>query len=283
MEQIVKQAYAKINIGLDVLRRLENGYHEVRMIMHTVNLSDELVFEKNDSGVATMTSTDQTIPTDNRNLIIKAANLFMKTYQIKEGVYIKLDKRIPHAAGLGGGSADAAVTFLALNEMFEVGASLEELQKLGVQIGADVPFCMMGGTALAEGIGEKLTKLQDLPTCTVLLVKPKIAVSTAHVYQTLDAKNIEEHPDMQGMLDALRLQNLEEICIKMGNVLELVTVDEYPKLKEYKEKMMEYGALGSMMSGSGPTIFGIYENEDKAKEAAGYFREKVEIASVEIA
>lgn len=283
MKYITKQAYAKINIGLDVLRRLENGYHEVQMIMHSVKLSDELNFEKNGSGKATMTSTDKTIPEDGRNLIIKAANLFMETYQIKDGVHIELNKRIPHAAGLGGGSADAAVTFLALNEIFEVDASLEELQKLGVKIGADVPYCMMGGTALAEGIGEKLSKLPDLPECTVLLVKPKIAVSTPHVYQTLDATNIQNHPDMQGMLDALERQDLKGICKKLGNVLELVTVAEYPKLQEYKEKMMEYGALGSLMSGSGPTVFGIYETKEEAEIAAKYFKEQTEIANVEIA
>lgn len=167
--------------------------------------------------------------------------------------------------------------------MFHVNASLEELQTLGVKIGADVPFCMMGGTALAEGIGEKLTRLPELPKCAVLLVKPKIAVSTAHVYQTLDAARIENHPDVKGMLEALDRQDLKGICNKIGNVLEQVTVKEYPELETYKEKMVEFGALGSMMSGSGPTIFGIYEDGKDAEKAADYFREKAEIASVEIA
>jgi 4-diphosphocytidyl-2-C-methyl-D-erythritol kinase len=282
LDFIEKKAKAKINIGLDILGKFANGYHEVKMIMHTVNLADTLSFQKNNTGKATMCSSDKTIPEDERNLIVKAANLFRNTYEVTEGVHIELEKRIPHAAGLGGGSADAATTLLALNELFQIHASQDELFKLGVKIGADVPFCIMGGTALAEGIGEKLTPIQPLPICTIVLVKPKISVSTAHVYQSFDLQEMKQHPDIDGIIKALEKQNLHEICVRLGNVLETVTIQEFPKLKTYKEYMKKQGALGSLMSGSGPTIFGIFENRMDAERVAHYFKQQPEIASVNI-
>lgn len=282
MDFLEKKANAKINIGLDILRKRTDGYHEVKMIMQTINLADTLFFSKNKTGKATMASSDKTIPEDERNLIIKAANLFMETYQINEGVHIELEKRIPHAAGLGGGSADAAATFLALNEMFYVQAPMEELKKLGLKIGADVPFCMVGGTILAEGIGEKLTPLNPLPPCRILLVKPEIEVSTAKVYQAFNFNLITKHPDIQGMIEELKKENLKGIASRLENVLEAVTIKEYPVLKKYKEYMIKNGALGALMSGSGPTIFGIYENPIEAEKVAMYFRRLKGIASVEV-
>jgi len=277
-----KEAKAKINIGLDVCGKLENGYHEVKMVMQTVHLSDMITFQKNKTGKVSMCSSDKTIPEDNRNLMIKAANLFMKTYKIKEGIHMELEKKIPHAAGLGGGSADAATTLLACNELFSVQASLAELKKIGVMIGADVPFCIMGGTALAEGIGEKLTVLSPLPACTILLVKPQISISTAHVYQSFDQIEVSKHPDIGGIMQALEKQDLKGVCDRLGNVLEEVTISEFPKLKEYKDYMKKHGALGALMSGSGPTIFGIYEDGTDAKKVAEYFKKQSEIASVNI-
>ncbi len=283
MDFIEKKAKAKINIGLDVLGKFENGYHDVKMIMHTVNLADTLSFRKNNTGKATMCSSDKTIPEDERNLIMKATNLFRNTYGVTEGVHIELEKRIPHAAGLGGGSADAATTLLALNELFQLHASQDELFEIGVKIGADVPFCIMGGTALAEGIGEKLTPLQPLPTCAIVLVKPKISVSTARVYQSFDLQEIDQHPDIDGIIKALEKQNLREICVRLGNVLESVTIHDFPELKTYKDYMKKQGALGSLMSGSGPTIFGIFENRMDAERVVRYFEQQPEIASVNIA
>ncbi len=282
MDSIKKIARAKVNIALDVLGKRKNGYHDVSMIMHTIELFDELSFQKNKTGKATMQSSDPTIPEDERNLIIKAANLFMKSYGICEGVHISLEKRIPHAAGLGGGSADAAETFLALNELFEVHASIEELMNLGVNIGADVPFCILGGTALAEGIGEILTKVPALPSCKIVLVKPSTAVSTAEVYRAYDEVKDVKHPNILEMMAALKEQDLKKICASMGNVLEEVTIHKYPELKLYKEEMIKHGALGAMMSGSGPTIFGIFDQEKKALEAVSFFENLTGIEKVVI-
>lgn len=272
MDRCIRNAYGKINLGLDVVRRLENGYHEVRMIMQTVGICDRLTFEKRDTGIVITTDSGE-LPVDENNLIYKAAKLMQDTYQIPQGIQIHLEKHIPIAAGMAGGSTDAAATFLGMNELFDCGASEEDLRVLGVKIGADVPYCIMGRTALAEGIGEKLTKLPAPPQAYLLIAKPDINVSTKYVYEHLDAEGILHHPDIDGMIQAIVQQDLKGITDRLENVLENVTVKKYPIIQEIKNIMLEEGAQGSLMSGSGPTVFGIFTKEDTAIQALQRLRE----------
>ena len=260
------KAYAKINLGLDVVRRLENGYHEVKMVMQAVGIYDELTLTRTEEGI-TVTTDKEELPTDDNNLIYKAAKIMMETYHIEGGIHIHLKKNIPIAAGMAGGSTDAAATFKGINRLYDLDCTLEELMKLGVKVGADVPYCVLGGTALAEGIGEKLTSLNPAPDCYVLVAKPPINVSTKYVYEHLDAEGIEEHPDIDGMVEAIWEESLQGILDRMGNVLENVTEKKYPVIAELKNKMKELGALNSLMSGSGPTVFGIFIDERIAREA----------------
>ena len=266
MDKCIRKAYAKINLGLDVVRRLENGYHEVRMIMQTVDICDVLTLKKTESGIVVTTDNGE-LPTDENNLIYKAAKLMMDKYNIKQGVHIHLEKHITIAAGMAGGSTDAAGTFIGMNELFACGADEEQLRELGVKVGADVPFCIMGGTALAEGIGEKLTRLPKPPACFLLIAKPDINVSTKYVYEHLDAEGVEHHPDIDGMIRALADKDLTGIVERLENVLENVTVKKHPIIQEIKDTMVQAGAEGSLMSGSGPTVFGIFTEEKKAKAA----------------
>ena len=202
MNEYQMKAYAKINLGLDVVRRLENGYHEVKMVMQTVGIYDVLHFERIPEGIVVTTDSGE-LPTDENNLIYKAARLMKENYGIREGVRIHLEKHIPIAAGMAGGSTDAAATMKGINRLFDLGCTLEELMELGVKIGADVPYCVMGGTALAEGIGEKLTALPAAPECFLVVAKPDINVSTKYVYEQLDAAGVKEHPDIDGMVKAI--------------------------------------------------------------------------------
>jgi len=266
MNEFTIKAYAKINLGLDVIGRLENGYHEVRMIMQTVGICDELTFQKLDEGIVITTDAGE-LPTDENNLIYKAAKLMFDTYQVQGGVKIHLQKNIPIAAGMAGGSTDAAATMKGIRELYGLECSQEELMALGVKIGADVPYCIMGGTALAEGIGEKLTALPKAPQCYLLVAKPDINVSTKYVYEHLDAEGVDVHPDIDGMLLAIENGDLQGVVERLGNVLENVTVKAHPIITTIKERMMELGASGSMMSGSGPTVFGIFTEENKALDA----------------
>ena len=272
MKKITKKAYAKINLGLDVLRRREDGYHELKMIMQTVNLYDQLHLEIMDEPGITMTSNLSSLPCNDSNLAVKAARLMIDTYQIKQGISIELSKHIPIAAGMAGGSADAAAVLKGMNELFELGASNEELMKLGVQLGADIPYCIMEGTALSEGIGEVLTPLPAIPACHILVVKPNISVSTKFVYQNLKITEDTIHPDIDGIVDAIVHKNLKGIVDRLDNVLETVTVPKYPKVTEIKEEMMRLGAMGALMSGSGPTVFGIFEHHSDAKKAYDEFK-----------
>lgn len=266
METLKMNAYAKINLGLDVIGRLPNGYHEVKMIMQSVGICDELTFEKQPAGI-TVTTDSGELPTDENNLIYKAAKLLLDTFDVKEGVRIHLTKRIPIAAGMAGGSTDAAATLKAVNQLFRLGRTKEELMELGVKIGADVPYCILGGTALAEGIGERLTPLPPLPACYLLVAKPGINVSTKYVYTTLDAAPIPSHPDIDGMVDAIFAGDLERITARLGNVLETVTAPAHPIILEIKKKFLELGSAGVLMSGSGPTVFGIFPDKEEAERA----------------
>lgn len=271
MEQISIQAMAKINLGLDVLRRRENGYHDVKMIMQTVHLFDTLDFVKKGTGI-TVKVDESTLPADESNLIYKAAKLLYEKYNISEGVEISLTKRIPIAAGMAGGSTDAAATFVGLNRLFELGASMEELKTLGVTIGADVPYCIEGGTALSEGIGEILTRLPDAPDCYVVIAKPGISVSTKYVYENLHANELKKHPDIDGMVEAIKGNDLDGVCARMENVLETVTESKYPVISQIKALLKEQGAKNALMSGSGPTVFGIFEDEKTASDALEVLR-----------
>lgn len=268
MKQITKRAYAKINLALDVLRRRADGYHEVKMIMQTVDIYDTLTFTpKTESGVI-LNIDNAELSCGSDNLICLAADRLLAGADISQGVEISLTKRIPIAAGMAGGSADAAAALLGLNELFGLGYSLEELQKIGVELGADIPYCLMGGTALAEGIGEVLTKLVSPIQCILVVAKPDINVSTKFVYENLNLETLDYHPDIDGMIEAITSGSLEGICSRLGNVLETVTVKQYPVISGIKDLMKNEGAENALMSGSGPTVFGIFTDEKAAASAA---------------
>lgn len=275
-DTLTRRAYAKINLGLDVVGRLENGYHEVRMIMQTIGLHDVLTFTAAPSGIRITTDSGE-LSTGEDNLIYRAARLIQEAGNVSGGVAIHLEKHIPIAAGMAGGSSDAAATLLGLNELFGLGLSQERLRQLGVRIGADVPYCIMGGTALAEGIGELLTPLSAAPQCALLIAKPDIQVSTRYVYEHLDAGNAWQHPDIDGMRLAIEKGDLSGIISRLGNVLETVTIEAHPVIEQIKRAMLSAGALGSLMSGSGPTVFGIYDSREQA-QAAGDCLERLGLA-----
>ncbi|HWL11651.1 MAG TPA: 4-(cytidine 5'-diphospho)-2-C-methyl-D-erythritol kinase [Ureibacillus sp.] len=254
------KAPAKINLTLDVLYKRPDQYHEVEMIMTTVDLSDRIGLESRSDGLIKIISTNGFIPDDNRNLAYQAAQLIKDTYGVKEGVSISIEKEIPVAAGLAGGSSDAAATLKGLNELWNLNLSTDTLAELGAKIGSDVSFCIYGGTALATGRGEKIQKLPAPPTCWVVLAKPKIGVSTAQVYGGLDIKGIE-HPDTKQMIHAIEINDYDLMCKSLGNVLESVTFNLHPEVVMIKEQMKRFGADAVLMSGSGPTVFGLVDNE----------------------
>ena len=266
MNDISVKALAKINLGLDVLRRREDGYHEVSMVMQTIHLYDRLDIMKNQSGAITMETNLAFLPTNENNLVYKAAKLLCDEFGIKDGIHVNLQKRIPVAAGMAGGSTDAAAVLYGVNKMFDLGLTTEQLMERGVKIGADVPYCLMRGTALAEGIGEKLSVLPPMVKCPILIAKPAINVSTKFVYENLRLDNVK-HPDIQQLIADIKEKDLHKIAADMGNVLESVTIPAYPVIADIKEHMMNHGAVGAMMSGSGPTVFGLFE-EEKTAEAA---------------
>lgn len=268
MQQTTQRAYAKINIGLDVLRRREDGYHEVKMIMQTVDIYDDLLLEKTDTPGIMLIIDGADLSDGKDNLIYKAAELLLKDGVENEGVIITLTKRIPIAAGMAGGSSDAAATLRGLNILFDLGYSTEQLQELGVKLGADIPYCIVGGTMLSEGIGEILSPLPTPPECHLVIAKPDINVSTKYVYENLHANTLSTHPDIDGMIDALKNGDLKGITERLGNVLETVTTREYPVIEEIKACMKNAGAENALMSGSGPTVFGIFIKQEDALRAA---------------
>lgn len=267
MDSMKLKAYAKINLGLDVLRKREDGYHEVRMVMQMVNLYDriELVKKKN-PGIEVKTNLYY-LPTNQDNLVYKAANLLIEEFQIKEGIQIHLRKYIPVSAGMAGGSSDAAAVLFGMNRMFRLGLSLEELMKRGIKLGADVPYCIMRGTALSEGIGEKLTPLPSVPSCKVLIAKPAVSVSTRFVYENLKLQELNSHPDINGIIENIKKKDIRGMAERLGNVLETVTIPAYPVIEDIKNVMKEQGALNALMSGSGPTVFGLFIEEKQARAA----------------
>ncbi|MBQ2287167.1 MAG: 4-(cytidine 5'-diphospho)-2-C-methyl-D-erythritol kinase, partial [Lachnospiraceae bacterium] len=251
MDTIQMKAFAKVNLGLDVIRRREDGYHEVKMIMQTLRLFDRVTLEKCDQDGITLETNLPFLPVNEQNIAYRAAKMLMDEFQIQGGLHIKIDKQIPVAAGMAGGSTDGAAVLYGLNKIYSLGLTKQQLMERGVRLGADVPYCIMRGTVLSEGIGEVLTPISPMPECFILVAKPPISVSTKHVYQNLKLDQIEKHPDIDGMIEALKEQNLEGIASRMENVLETVTIPEHPEIAQIKDQMMEAGALNAMMSGSG--------------------------------
>lgn len=269
MDPIVEKAYAKINLCLDVLRRREDGYHEVKMIMQTIGLYDTLTLKKReDEQIVLEIQGHPELSAGSDNLIVKAAKALLLDAGRTDGVSICLEKRIPIAAGMAGGSTDAAATLRGINQLLELGYSPEELKKIGVRLGADIPYCIEGGTRLSEGIGEILTPVPEPKQMTLVVVKPNLMVSTKYVYENLHANELKEHPDVNGMAEALKAGDMAGVVKRLGNVLENVTCAEYPIIPHYKDVMKDEGALGALMSGSGPTVFGIFEDDEAARRTA---------------
>ena len=276
MDKLTRRAYGKINLGLDVIRKRPDGYHDVKMIMQMVTICDELTFEKIVENKIIIKTDKADLPIDDNNLIYIATKKLLNYIGSKQGLKITLKKNIPIAAGMAGGSTDAAATLLGINELLRAGIAKEELMKIAVTIGADVPFCIEGGTALSEGIGEKLTPLTPPSACFLLIAKPDICVSTKYVYENLHADTLAVHPDIDGMAEALSRQDLKGVSSRLGNVLETVTIAQYPIIGNIKKAMLESGAMNSLMSGSGPTVFGLYQTKQLAEAA----REKLELTAL---
>ncbi|GGB12829.1 4-(cytidine 5'-diphospho)-2-C-methyl-D-erythritol kinase [Macrococcus hajekii] len=262
---IYEKAPAKINLTLDTLYKREDGYHEVEMIMTTVDLNDRLTLEKRKDKKIVLKVEHRYVPTDHRNLAYKAAKLMMDRYQIKQGVTITLDKAIPIAAGLAGGSSDAAATLRGMNRLFELGLSLEELSELSAEIGSDIPFCVYGKTALCKGRGEKLTPLPKPPAAWVVLAKPDISVSTADVYGALKVSSEDKKIPTTQCIEALETGDYQLLINSLGNTLEKVTIEMHPVIQSLKETMQKAGIDATMMSGSGPTVYGLASKERQAK------------------
>ncbi len=273
------KAKAKINIALDIVGKRDDGYHEIKTIMQTVDLCDnvKITVNKESDGINITTDSDK-IPTDEKNLAYKAASYLKENYGIKDGIDIYIQKNIPVAAGLAGGSTDCAAVLKGVRNLFELPLSDSELKEIAVKFGADVPYCIDGGTCLAEGIGEKLTKLPDFPVMYVVLAKPDIDVSSAEVYKEFDMANVSERPDMAKFRKDIEKNNLKEVCDSLCNVLESVTIKKYPIIEEIKGAMLEFGALGSLMSGSGPTVFGLYIYKQDGINTLKYLRSKFGIS-----
>ncbi|XJZ27371.1 4-(cytidine 5'-diphospho)-2-C-methyl-D-erythritol kinase [Bacillota bacterium Lsc_1132] len=261
MKLLVK-APAKINLSLDVLYKRPDDYHEVEMVMTTIDLADRIELTLLEEDEINILTHNRFVPDDQRNLAFQAAKLLKERFTIKKGVTIAIEKNIPVAAGLAGGSSDAAATLRGLNKLWSLGLSLDQLAEIGAEIGSDVSFCVYGGTALAKGRGELITEIPAPPTCWVILAKPFIGVSTAEVYRRLDLKNVH-HPNIEEMIQGIRTNDYEKVCNQVGNVLEEVTLNLYPEVAQIKEQMKRFGADAVLMSGSGPTVFGIVQHDSR--------------------
>lgn len=268
----IAKSYAKINLTLDILGKLENGYHEVKMIMQSVNLFDLIIVDKQRNGIKISTNC-RFIPNNQKNIAYKAAELFFSETKINGGAKILIHKNIPVAAGLAGGSGNAAAVLSALNLLYNAKLSDSELERLALTLGADVPYCLSGGTQLAEGIGEKLTPLPPLSDIPVVLVKPPVNISTASIYHKIDFANDLVHPDTDTVIDAIKCGDIYDMAKNISNIMETVTTDDCPEIVDIKDKMLSLGAIGSVMSGSGPTVFGIFPDNASAKKAFDFFED----------
>ena len=274
-KQLELRAFAKVNLGLDVLRRREDGYHDVRMVMQSVRLFDRLIMETNPGGEIHLSANVSYLPLNENNLVYRAIEIMRKEYNIPDGISVQIEKHIPVAAGLAGGSSDAAAVLVGMNQMFSLGIREQRLMEHGVAIGADIPFCIMRGTALSEGIGEILTPLPPIPDCLLVIVKPSFSMSTRFVYQNLDPEHAV-HPDIDGMIDAIYAGSLTGITSRMGNSLEQVTAAHFPQITVLKRRLIDLGALNAIMSGSGSSVFGIFDNQDTADKAVEALRQDPE-------
>lgn len=277
MDKIELKALGKINLGLDILGRRDNGYHDVRMVMQTVYLYDRVFLEKTREDRIQIETNISYLPVNENNIAYKAADLLKKEFHMEGGIRIRLEKHIPVAAGMAGGSSDAAAVLFGMNRLFGLGLSEEELKERGVKLGADVPYCIMRGTVLAEGIGEILTPLPPMPKCYILIAKPPLSASTKTVYEKIDRQGIESHPDIDGILSGLSGGDINKVAASMGNVLEQVMLKEYPVLQTIKDVMIKAGALNAMMSGSGPTVFGVFDSRSRAKAAAARLKRQTPV------
>ena len=282
MDSIRLKARAKINLGLDVLGKREDGYHEVRMVMQTIGIYDRLILTKIPEEEIRITSNLAFLPVNENNLIYKAIKLLKDEYHFPGGVSVDLNKFIPVAAGMAGGSTDAASTMFGVNRLFGLNLSMGKMMELGVRLGADVPYCVMRGTALAEGIGEKLTRITPVPHMWILIAKPQINVSTRLVYEQLDMGGIQKNPDIDAIIRAIEAQDVVRIAQSMGNVLENVTVPLYPVIETIKQDMLSHGAINAMMSGSGPTVFGIFPDEQTTLACQAFLKKKGDARQVYI-
>lgn len=280
MQRIKLFARAKINLALDVVEKLDNGYHTLKMIMQTINILDSITISKSSSSEIKLKTNISWLPTDNRNLVYKAASYLKESYNIKSGFNIFVNKNIPISAGLAGGSTDCAATLIGIRTLFKLPISNKDLFDIGKTLGADVPFCILRGTALAEGIGEKLTPIHYLPYCYIVVVKPSIGISTASVFSSLNLNNISQRPDIEKIIYYLEKQDLQNICNSFCNVLETVTIDKYPIISKIKNTMLQEGALGSLMSGSGSAVFGIYSSKKQAISALKKIKYKYNIKEI---
>ena len=268
------RAMAKINLGLDILGKRDDGYHEVRMLMQTIQMYDLLDIRKKEEPGISLSTNLPYVPSDERNLVYKAAKLLMDEFDIQEGISMKLTKSIPVAAGMAGGSSDAAAVFYGMNRMFGLGLDIEQLKERAVKVGADVPYCLIRGTMLATGIGEKLDRLPPMPQCAIVVAKPPVNVSTRMVYEKLDMSSDIRHPDIDAVIRGLENGNLVQIAESMGNVLEDVTIPMHPVIDTIKCDMKRFGAINAMMSGSGPTVFGIFDDKQQAQICLNHMREQ---------
>ena len=275
MEEVCIKAYGKVNLGLDIVGRRPDGYHLVRMVMQTVDICDDITVsalpEAADCGKILLTCDDPKLPTDSRNLAYKAAEEVFASCKIQAGVRIDIVKRIPAQAGMAGGSADAAAVIRGMDRCFDLHMDLPEQDRIALQIGADVPFCLRRGTWLAEGIGERLTRLSDLSHCYMVIIKPDFGVSTPWAYKRFDELEIPghsaAHPDIDGLIKALKSNDMISAADSMGNILETAVIEAYPEIQYIKDSLVTYGAVKALMSGSGPTVFGIFNSEQKAQDA----------------
>ncbi|MCQ4936128.1 4-(cytidine 5'-diphospho)-2-C-methyl-D-erythritol kinase [Anaerotignum propionicum] len=281
MKDIRLRARAKINLTLDVTGKRDDGYHLIESIMQTVSLYDGIYMKRIQKNEIILKSNLSWLPTDNRNLAYRAAELMKAKFGIKEGVFIEIDKRIPVAAGLAGGSADCAAVLVGMNRLFDLGLSMKELESLAFLLGSDIPYCVQRGTVVSEGVGEILTPVKcPCPMCYVVLAKLPVSVSTATVYRGLDWQSVQNHPDTKGMIQAMAEADITKMGQLLGNVLETVTIPMHPQIAQLKEELVQLGAEGALMSGSGPTVFGLFKEEEIAKKAASTIRKKFGLKEV---
>lgn len=274
MKELRLKAYGKINLGLDVVKKREDGYHEVKMIMQTIKVYDKLLFKILEEDKIVIKTNLDFLPTNENNLIYRAIKLIKDEYNIHKGIEVDLYKCIPVSAGMAGGSTDCAAALVGMNKLFNLGISKSRLMEYGITLGADVPYCILRGTALSEGIGEVLTPLPPIPNCYIVIAKPHINVSTKFVYENLVLDENIIHPDIDGMIEAIENKDLIGITNRMANVLETVTTKKYPVIENIKRLMKDNNAVNSLMSGSGPTVFGIFTDEEEAKNCANVIESK---------